>query len=89
MRPTPTQASVLGFIARYVHEHGYPPALRDICGHLNATSTHAAHCHVAALVRQGLLRKVFRGSRCLTITEEGHAYLEHVDFDHLMRRQLG
>ena len=51
---TQRQKEVLDFIARFVHEHGYSPSIREVADHLSI-SVKGAHDHLTALKKKGLL----------------------------------
>lgn len=57
MTLTPRQAEVWSFFRGYCFARGYPPTLREVSAFLGAKTVNAARCHLAALVRKGLLRK--------------------------------
>jgi repressor LexA len=88
-RLTRGDGQTLKFIAAHIEQHGYPPTLREICQHVGSTSTNAAACRVRSLVSKGMVGRRGILSRGLFITEEGHAQLEHIDGEHVLRRQLG
>jgi repressor LexA len=51
---TERQARVLRFIEQYIHQHGYPPSLREIADALGMTPA-GAHYHVQKLRKKNLL----------------------------------
>jgi repressor LexA len=53
--PTPRQQQVLGFITQSQHNGDGMPSIRKIAAHLGLKGTSAAHLHVEALKRKGLL----------------------------------
>lgn len=73
---TETQKRVLRFILAFKADNGMPPTLRDICRHLGATSTYAAHGHIAALVKKGLLKHKPMVARGLSLTGEGYLCIQ-------------
>jgi len=54
---TARQQKVLDFIARFIQTNGYSPALRDIAGHLNVSSTFGVNRHLDALEKKGFIRR--------------------------------
>lgn len=72
IEPTPLQRRYCRFIYRYQREHGYPPALRDICDAFEVRSTNAARCNIALLQKKGLItRGTNAQSRTLLLTDLG------------------
>jgi repressor LexA len=55
--PTIAQRRVLSLIERALDERGYPPSLRELAAALGFSGTRAVEKHLAALERQGLLRR--------------------------------
>jgi repressor LexA len=45
------------------------PTYREICEALNYGSTHAAYCHVNALIKKGWLERVKGRARSLSLTD--------------------
>lgn len=66
---TPRQLQVLAYIRKYIAEQGYAPTYREIVKHFRWATPNAAACHVAALVRKGLLRQTRGLSRTLVPVE--------------------
>lgn len=67
---TPRQRAVLAFIAAFAAEHRAQPRLIDIMNRFGFKSKSAAHGHVEALRRLGLIRKlpkVARGIAALSV----------------------
>ncbi|HEX8804730.1 MAG TPA: transcriptional repressor LexA [Acidimicrobiales bacterium] len=56
-RLTPRQREVLEIIERHMRERGYPPSVREIGEAVGLTSPSTVHAHLAALQRQGYLRR--------------------------------
>ncbi|MBF0345713.1 MAG: repressor LexA [Nitrospirae bacterium] len=65
--PTDRQKEVLEFIKGHVTSFGYPPTIREICGHFGFTSPISAQQHVEALVRKGLLKRGTAKRRALQV----------------------
>lgn len=69
---TERQAEIYQFLRDFVSERGFPPTLREICGHFGWTSTNAAAEHLRALERKQLIRiyeRQARGIQLLAIGE--------------------
>lgn len=70
---------ILEQIARYVAEHGFPPSVREIAEAVGLASPSAAHHHLTALEREGLLERHSLPdhplSRALRLTARGEAEL--------------
>ncbi len=71
---SPRQRFVLLFLADHIRRHGYAPTLTDICAHLGATSTNAAHDILRALEKKGFIKRKPKIARGLRLT--GKADLE-------------
>ncbi len=51
------QQNVLNYIKKYIVEHGYPPATREIGAALGLSSPATVHVHLKKLADAGLIRK--------------------------------
>lgn len=70
---TERQKQVLGFVEAYIARHQYPPTVREIAAHF-AVSSKAAHDHLKALERKGLVQCGSRQSRSISVTQtEDHS----------------
>jgi repressor LexA len=67
---TPRQQVILDFIARTVHERGYPPTVREIGEAVGLTSSSSVHAQLANLERAGLLTKDPTKPRAMTLASE-------------------
>jgi repressor LexA len=65
---TPRQKKVLDFITGHLEQHGYPPTLREIGGHLGVNGTLGIMKHLDALERKGYIRKTAGSSRGIALT---------------------
>ena len=76
---TERQKEVLGFIARYINTHAYPPTIREVADHFTI-SVKGAHDHLAALRKKGLLKQGDKKSRTIELiktgTEEAEEFAE-------------
>ena len=64
---TRRQQEVLDYIASYLQERGYSPAVRDIAKHFHLVSAAGVHKHIKALVKKGVLAKEDYLSRSLRV----------------------
>lgn len=64
---TPRQEMVLAFISSHLASHGYPPTLREICGHLGINGTLGAMKHLDALEQKGYIARNAGSSRGITL----------------------
>lgn len=55
MTLTDRQAEIVGVIRGYWHDHGRPPAVRELCGLLGIGSPNGLTCHLRALARKGAI----------------------------------
>ncbi|MDR3248954.1 MAG: transcriptional repressor LexA [Treponema sp.] len=63
---TERQKEVLSFIEHFIHEHSYPPTIREIADHFEI-SVKGAHDHVTALKKKGSLRQEDKRSRTMEV----------------------
>ncbi|HUV05112.1 MAG TPA: transcriptional repressor LexA [Armatimonadota bacterium] len=54
---TEKQRSVLNFVIRYIAQHGYPPAIREIGANFGIRSLRGVTVHLDALQRKGFIRR--------------------------------
>ncbi len=66
---TDRQREVLTFIRHFLHEHGYPPTMRDIAAGFGFRSTNAAAAHVSALEKKGAIRRDGSRSRGIVLCD--------------------
>jgi SOS-response transcriptional repressor LexA len=67
VRPTKKQRELLGFIERFIAEHGYSPSYREIMSGLDYTSVATVSLHVNSLIKRGHLRKRENSARSLEV----------------------
>ena len=67
---TKRQEDVLKFIKKYIVEHGYPPAIREIGDALGLSSPATVHSHLNRLVKNGYLKKTDSKFRTLEVVGE-------------------
>ena len=65
---TDRQKEVLSFIAEYIKEHSYPPAIREIAEHFSM-SVKGAHDHITALRKKGYLKQADKRPRTMELTQ--------------------
>lgn len=49
------QQEILEYIKNQILDHGYPPAVREICAAVNLKSTSSVHSHLATLEKNGYI----------------------------------
>jgi len=54
---TKKQEEVLTFVKKYIVDHGYPPAVREICAGLGLSSPATVHTHLKELEKKGAISK--------------------------------
>jgi repressor LexA len=72
---TKRQAEVLNYVKKYIVEHGYPPATREIGAALGLSSPATVHTHLQKLIENGYLKKTsskFRTIEVVGINEYAH-----------------
>jgi len=55
MSLTKKQLGIFEYIKRYIEEHQYPPAVRDIASHFNLASAGGVHKHLKNLMEKGYI----------------------------------
>lgn len=64
-RLTPKQAAVFEFIKERIQQRGYGPTVREIGEHFKISSPNGVTCHLIALEKKGLLKRVRKRSRAV------------------------
>ena len=77
-RITEKQRQVLEFIAGYVDENGYSPAIRDVAGAFGC-SVKGAYDHIVALEKKGLIERSKNRSRSILLAPRGKRVLRIED----------
>ena len=54
---TGRQREIFDFVSEYVHQHGYPPTVREIGEAVGLASPSTVHAHLANLERAGMLKR--------------------------------
>ena len=78
------ERKILEYMKREIQEKGYPPTVREICSALNIKSTSTVHKDMAALEREGYLKKDPSKPRAYMIVDQdgedmaapAHEYVE-------------
>lgn len=73
--PTPRQRQLLLFWAAHIHEHGYPPTLREALPHMGMRATNALRDLLYGLERRGLMVVADGVARGAVVTKLGWALL--------------
>lgn len=63
---TRRQMEMLDFLRRYIADHKYPPTIREISAHFSI-AVKAAHDHIHALEKKGVIRCLNNRSRAIEI----------------------
>lgn len=66
---TPRQREILEFIRSCIRDRGYGPTVREICTAFKFRSPNGAYCHLRALERKGLIKRVPRTSRSIQVPD--------------------
>ena len=67
---TKKQEEVLIFVKKYIVNHGYPPAVREICEGLGLSSPATVHTHLKELEKKGAITKTKSKFRTIEINGE-------------------
>ena len=64
---TKRQQEILTFIKKFIAEHGYPPAIREICKGVGLSSPATVFVHLKHLEEMGLIRKTSSKFRTIEV----------------------
>ncbi len=64
------QKEILEYIKKEILDHGYPPAVREICEAVNLKSTSSVHSHLETLAKNGYIRRDPTKPRAIEIIDE-------------------
>lgn len=64
------QLEILEYIKNQILDHGYPPAVREICAAVNLKSTSSVHSHLATLEKNGYIRRDPTKPRAIEIVDD-------------------
>ena len=67
---TNRQREVLRYLREYQAVRRKPPTVREIQAHLGCRSVNAACCHLAALEKKGLIRRIGGESRNIEVLDK-------------------
>ena len=66
-----TARKIFQYIYRYVREHGYPPAVRNIGDEFDIRSTNGVRYYLSILERDGYIKRNPRTARALEVPDSG------------------
>lgn len=66
---TAKQKQVYDFIVSFTSDHGYPPAIREICAAVGLKSPSSVHAHIKSLQDLGYIQKDDRKTRALVTAD--------------------
>lgn len=75
---TKRQEDVLSFIKKYIAEHGFPPAIREICAGVGLNSPATVFVHIKNLEKLGLLKSTNNKFRTIELLVDNE-YIEKND----------
>ncbi len=64
------QQEILEYIKECIVNHGYPPAVRDICAAVKLKSTSSVHSHLETLEKNGYIRRDPTKPRAIEIIDD-------------------
>lgn len=64
------QQEIFEYIKNQILDHGYPPAVREICAAVNLKSTSSVHSHLATLEKNGYIRRDPTKPRAIEIVDD-------------------
>lgn len=73
---TDRQKMVYDFIAYFQKQHGYPPTMQEIAGHLNISGNLGVMRHLTALEKKGYLTRAPGSSRSIRLNTPNRSYPE-------------
>ncbi len=73
---TDRQRNVYQFLISYSKQHGYPPAMQEIAGHLGVTGNLGVIKHLNALEKKGYITRTPGNSRGIRLTSPNFSYPE-------------
>jgi repressor LexA len=71
---TGRQRKVYDFIVSYSRQHGYPPAMQEIAGHLGVSGNLGIIKHLNALEKKGFIIRSSGSSRGIRVTKQSVSY---------------
>jgi repressor LexA len=73
---TDRQKMVYNFIANFQQQHGYPPTMQEIAGHLNISGNLGVMRHLTALEKKGYLTRTPGISRSIKLASSRFTYAD-------------
>ncbi|HXG65619.1 MAG TPA: transcriptional repressor LexA [Blastocatellia bacterium] len=67
---TPRQRQIYDYLCRFIEAHGYAPTIAEIQAHFGLKSPATIHQLLAALEREGLIRKIPNASRGIELVKQ-------------------
>ena len=64
------QREILEYIKESILNHGYPPAVREICDAVHLRSTSSVHSHLETLEKNGYIRRDPTKPRAIEIIDD-------------------
>ena len=69
------QKEILEYIKSQILEHGFPPAVRDICEAVHLKSTSSVHSHLETLEKNGYIRRDPTKPRAIEILDDSFNFM--------------
>lgn len=85
---TQRQLEMLCFLRQFIAEHKYPPTIREISAHFNI-AVKAAHDHIHALVKKGVIRCDNNRSRAIEVLDDDDSVSKGIEVPLLGRVAAG
>lgn len=76
---TPRQLEILNFIKKYLAEHGFPPAIREVCKGVGLNSPATVFAHIKKLEQMGYIRQTSKKSRTIELLVENEYAEKNLD----------
>ena len=76
---TKRQEDILNFIKKYIADHGYPPAIREICTGVGLSSPATVFVHVKNLEKNGYIKTTNNKFRTIEILVENEYAIQNED----------
>lgn len=67
---SPRQEEILNFIKKYIAEHGFPPAIREVCAGVGLSSPATVFVHIKNLEHMGYIRQTSNKFRTIELLVE-------------------
>jgi repressor LexA len=86
---TDRQKQIYDFLVAHLHEHGFPPTVREICAEFGIRSTKGVTDHLTALQKKGFIKKHPEASRGIEILRRPRVFEDAVEVPLLGRIAAG